>query len=521
MKLKLIKPELVIAGPGAGKTHNMVQNILNCIGDLHPTKFCVVITYTNAATEEIKSRLAKNVKIPANVFIGTIHSFLNKFVIIPYLSLLDNNISIDKTFLQISSDDIVKSKMRIRGNDSAIIRKNVYKYLNSKGLITFDQTIDLTIECLKNKTVKNIICRRLKYLFIDEFQDINNKQFDIIETIRKGKRTKIYCVGDPEQYISGFSNRKAEYKGIPILKICGKKQYSLDFIYNNHRCSFPITNFLNKFNSRLYQDKTFQQQKVLNKNISKHKINYINSDDLDKILFRFKELYESEGYKSNDVFILAKKNEIVEKVSEKLPLSNVLSKSKVIGRLELMINSITTLCKKSEYTLITEANISKFEFRKIVLRCLKKTFVNDTDFKEFIEDELGINLIGHITERKHSLLIDMKVIRVVQQKKECSTISNIHNAKGLERTVVLCIAKTQKELEYWLETNSEIRTATVKKIINGTEKKDHENDDYSRLGYVAFSRAKELLCIACLEKIDSSLVTKLNELGVIQLNTKT
>jgi len=74
------KCKLVIAGPGAGKTHNMVQKVLECMETLHPTRFCVVITYTNAATAEIKSRLSQNMKIPPNVFVGTIHSFLNQFV---------------------------------------------------------------------------------------------------------------------------------------------------------------------------------------------------------------------------------------------------------------------------------------------------------------------------------------------------------------------------------------------------------------------------------------------------------
>ena len=51
--------ELVIAGPGGGKTHNMVEKILNCIETLSSTSYCAVITYTNAATENIKSRIEK------------------------------------------------------------------------------------------------------------------------------------------------------------------------------------------------------------------------------------------------------------------------------------------------------------------------------------------------------------------------------------------------------------------------------------------------------------------------------
>lgn len=43
---------LVIAGPGAGKTTNMVVEIINCLPYLAPSRFMAVITYTNAATEK-------------------------------------------------------------------------------------------------------------------------------------------------------------------------------------------------------------------------------------------------------------------------------------------------------------------------------------------------------------------------------------------------------------------------------------------------------------------------------------
>lgn len=75
---------LVIAGPGAGKTTNMVREIYQCLPELTPNRYMAVITYTNAATEKIKTRLTELIKIPENVFIGTIHSFLYRFILNPY-----------------------------------------------------------------------------------------------------------------------------------------------------------------------------------------------------------------------------------------------------------------------------------------------------------------------------------------------------------------------------------------------------------------------------------------------------
>ncbi|MDO8367670.1 MAG: 3'-5' exonuclease, partial [Saprospiraceae bacterium] len=62
--------------------------------------------------------------------------------------------------------------------------------------------------------------------------------------------------------------------------------------------------------------------------------------------------------------------------------------------------------------------------------------------------------------------------------------SSIHTAKGLEASCVLVLAKTNNELQTWL---------TFDAITN------LKNDNF-RLGYVAFSRARKLLCFACLQK---------------------
>jgi DNA helicase II / ATP-dependent DNA helicase PcrA len=79
----------VIAGPGAGKTTGMIEEIISKLPDLYtyPYRHMAVITYTNAAADDIKEKLNKYCNIPPNIFIGTIHSFLNKFILIPFGSI--------------------------------------------------------------------------------------------------------------------------------------------------------------------------------------------------------------------------------------------------------------------------------------------------------------------------------------------------------------------------------------------------------------------------------------------------
>ncbi len=97
--LKLYKDDMnykVVAGPGAGKTHLVIENIKRIVEkskklNNNERKICC-ITYTNVAVDEIKSRLADYVKY---THVSTIHSFLNEHVIKPFgeqLSILLNEI---------------------------------------------------------------------------------------------------------------------------------------------------------------------------------------------------------------------------------------------------------------------------------------------------------------------------------------------------------------------------------------------------------------------------------------------
>ena len=67
-------------------------------------------------------------------------------------------------------------------------------------------------------------------------------------------------------------------------------------------------------------------------------------------------------------------------------------------------------------------------------------------------------------------------------------ILTIHKSKGLEADGVLVVAENRKQFFKWLTMRS-------KDLKN-------EKDEEYRLGYVAYSRAKRVLALACLEKVD-------------------
>lgn len=78
----------VSAGPGAGKTTWLVGHILHVVRTskrLHKAAKIVCISYTNAASEAIRSKLGECADI---VETSTIHSFLFSNVVRPYLHML-------------------------------------------------------------------------------------------------------------------------------------------------------------------------------------------------------------------------------------------------------------------------------------------------------------------------------------------------------------------------------------------------------------------------------------------------
>ena len=78
----------VSAGPGAGKTHWLVEHIRNVLhrsNRLGKTRKIACITYTNIAVETILSRLGTSAD---RVEVSTIHSFLYKHIIKPYASFI-------------------------------------------------------------------------------------------------------------------------------------------------------------------------------------------------------------------------------------------------------------------------------------------------------------------------------------------------------------------------------------------------------------------------------------------------
>lgn len=245
-QLKAVKhktgPMLVIAGPGSGKTTVLTARIRNLIEEysVNPANI-LVITFTKAAANEMKSRFNNMMGRSTNVTFGTFHAVFFMILRAAYNYSVDSIIkedvrqniikhAIERSRLE--PDDLNEMVSNITGEISRVKTeaidinayysascpeeefRDIYKYyvktLKKMGLIDFD---DMLLYCHELLTTRRDILakwqQKYQYILIDEFQDINKIQYDIIKLLAK-PQDNLFIVGDDDQSIYGFRGSKPE-----------------------------------------------------------------------------------------------------------------------------------------------------------------------------------------------------------------------------------------------------------------------------------------------------------------------
>jgi len=498
------KPTMLIAGPGAGKTTDMVARIVEVIPELRPNRILAAITFTNAATDSIKRRLQEQVKIPPNVFVGTNYSFFNQFILLPFASLF-GYVGDDKVFLEIDVKKIV-DKIPHNKKIPAIrnkIQSNVINKLLREGKVPFGQIAGLSAKLMAEARVRDIVCNRIQFLFMDEFQDTDTVQLKIFDAIRKGKKTKMYSVGDPEQYILGFTYdlrgvRKPTFDKIPINRFAkGCQECQLDI---NRRACEQIVEFTNQFHTSIQQHSEVGPTE-------NGGVFFIERTDLDLVISKFIEMTGEviESCEKPKRLFLGYENKTYDGFIEKyglIPISNDHRREKSLLTESLdLISSVTQLSRKA---IREEYNLMRVELRKLGIRLVKAIMAERVGTRDeligFIKDDLRMPCTNGAVAVDSAL---NRLCFVLKNEPEVSGLnfhSSIHKAKGLEGECVLVVAKTLNMLKKWIETEF--------------EKRCKDKQDTCRIGFVGFTRAKRMLCIACKAPITDQVREDMRYLGV-------
>ena len=290
----------VYAGPGAGKTHFLVQNIRNVVesDDLirkSSSRKVLCITYTNAAVKEISDRLGP---VSNRVDISTIHAFVYEHIVRPFQVDLKRIMNADFR-IEVACSGVISSQVEGFGVLHGVDKEDIYRFVaneigessysynyskkamgevevdlkaflsseekklqsGSKILpahvnpikkyiwgearkLTHDEILYFGYRILKENPLALYTLRvKFPYVFIDEFQDTNPLQTKIVKLM--GQRdVRICVVGDEAQSIYSFQGatptdfRAFEIEGQECLQYC---------ILGNRRSTENIINLCNFF----------------------------------------------------------------------------------------------------------------------------------------------------------------------------------------------------------------------------------------------------------------------------------
>ena len=111
-----------------------------------------------------------------------------------------------------------------------------------ENVLDFNDLEHFALKILKNEQIRNSLKEKYKYIFVDEYQDINDVQESIITLL---ENDNLFMVGDVKQSIYGFRGCNPEFfeKKFKIMQQAGQKVLNLK---ENFRSAKNVINFVNK-----------------------------------------------------------------------------------------------------------------------------------------------------------------------------------------------------------------------------------------------------------------------------------
>lgn len=251
-------PMLVLAGPGSGKTAVIVGRVKHLILDegIDPHNI-LVLTFSRAAAESMSSRFLRSADKPYPVTFGTFHAIF--YHILKSQGLYrSSKILTNKEKIEILKRVSIKMGLSYHCDTAGLFRilecisirkmgnekllnaldedersrlDHVFEpYINlcrNENLIDFD---DMVNECLKalsgNDKIAGKWSERYRYILVDEFQDIDTRQYEVLRLL-SGREQNVFCVGDDDQSIYSFRGSdpglmkrfKEEYHNVSIVRL--------------------------------------------------------------------------------------------------------------------------------------------------------------------------------------------------------------------------------------------------------------------------------------------------------------
>lgn len=351
-------PAAVLAGAGSGKTTTLINRITELIKVTKPDRI-VMLTFTNAAADEMKYKASKVNEDCKNVIACTYHKFCGKMlrkygkaigidpsfeilVAKKYQTLIEyvkssneyyENLKdfpsaskLDTIFSTVTNNEDITIERMIWGTkykNYAQDIKNLYNEVKQYGLenhkLNFDDMLVYMNELLNNDAICKKIAESYDFMMVDEFQDTNALQLSILLKLSKYNRN-IVVVGDISQSIYKFRGAKVENieNFIDAFNDCTK--YTLSVNYRSTGQILDAVNDIMNKNVRSWEYTYMIETKEGNKPILIS--HYDDSRQIDWILAKIKQSI-GLGHSLRDIAIIERKS------MSSFKLENALLKEKI------------------------------------------------------------------------------------------------------------------------------------------------------------------------------------------------
>lgn len=493
---------LVIACPGSGKTHTLISMYIKLIVEdrIEPDSV-LLITFTKKAGQEMSGRLSSLVPTKLPAYVGSLHGLsyrvLQEYHNINY-TVLDDKEAKDmiKDLCDLNLDQnesetsLIKSKIvslidqassTYPFNFDITLKKHnmdklkdkitlIYeKYQTKKkqeNLVDFN---DLMISFAKflDSEESNVFKSKIKFIFFDEYQDVNPIQHYILSKFKGFSR--IMVVGDDAQAIYAFRGSSVDY----ILNFPNEfKPNKMYLLEKNYRSTKQIVNF--------FQD-------IINKNTNQYKKDVESvspNEGMKPIVIGFDDNKQRDQWIINDIFknnkngvslskmvILARKNDSLDKIE-----------------IELVKQGITVI-KHTGLSILDKSHVKDFLAFIIVL-------INDKSsihWKRIISLHTSVNVAHDIIENAQAK--NMSVRECIKKLKDTQA-SYANNLKELDSLFDYLNRKTlanMKDVDKGREILHYLEKVWSTKNKYDSHLEEKIKDILLLLSYLAYSTLKDFI----------------------------
>ena len=233
---------VVLAGPGSGKTKVLTTKLARMLAeDVRAPRGIACITYSNQCAKELKRRLGRlGIEEGSRVFIGTVHSFCFREVVIPYGKLAGFDLPDPLKVATLSEQDRLfgEAVKEVIGNENpkfvrtpfdefrrtvldrtseewicneryAPLVERYEHLLKDAGKIDFDGMALAGLALIKAHTwVRKALKAKYPILVVDEYQDLGIPLHQIVTHLCFEDGMRLFAVGDPDQSIYWFTGAR-------------------------------------------------------------------------------------------------------------------------------------------------------------------------------------------------------------------------------------------------------------------------------------------------------------------------